>query len=335
MFKRLKNLNDSTSNKMRVLVTGGAGYIGSVIVKKLVNEGYEIFVLDDLSKGHLEAVHPKATFIKAGLNNLKDVDETFKQVKFDAVIHMAGFIEAGESVEDPAKYFRNNVVNGLNLLNVMVKNGCKRIVFSSSAGVYGNPKSLPITEEAETKPTNPYGDTKLMFEKFLEAYNKAYGLEYTALRYFNAAGAEEDYGEDHNPETHLIPIILQVALGKRKEIELYGTDYPTKDGTCIRDYIHVLDLAKAHVLALKKTGVYNLGSEKGYSVKEIIEVAREVTGKEIPVKESARRPGDPIALVASSEKIKKELGWEAEHDIKDIIKSAWVWHKKNPEGYKK
>lgn len=223
----------------------------------------------------------------------------------------------------------------MNLLNVMLKHGCKRIVFSSSAGVYGEPETLPIAEEASTKPKNPYGETKLMFEKILEWYRKAYGLEYTSLRYFNAAGAEEEYGEDHNPETHLIPIIMRVALGKIKEVEVFGTDYPTKDGTCIRDYIHVSDLAKAHVLALKKTGIYNLGSENGYTVKEVIKTAREVTGKEIPVKESARRPGDPAILVASSEKIKRELGWNAKYGLKDIISSAWEWHKKNPNGYKK
>jgi len=318
---------------MKILVTGGAGYIGSIIVKQLVKT-HKVVVLDDLSKGHKEAIHPKAVFVQSGLKNVKDLDETFKQFNFDAVIHMAGFIEAGESVQDPAKYFRNNVVNGLNLLNTMIKNNCKKIVFSSTAAVYGNPKNIPITEDAETKPTNPYGDSKLMFEMFLKAYSKSYGLEYTALRYFNAAGAEEDYGEDHSPETHLIPIVLQVALGKRKEIEIYGTDYPTKDGTCVRDYIHVSDLAKAHLLALSKNGIYNLGSEKGYSVREVIEIAKEVTGKDIPVKETARRQGDPVTLVASSEKIKKELGWKAEYKLKDIIKSAWLWHKKNPNGYK-
>lgn len=320
---------------MKILVTGGAGYIGSIIVKKLINEGHKTIIFDNLSKGHIEAVHPKAVFIQSGLNNIKDLDETFKQFNFDAVIHMAGFIEAGESVQDPAKYFRNNVVNGLNLLNTMLKNDCKKIIFSSSAAVYGNPKEIPITEEAETKPTNPYGYSKLMFEMFLESYKKAYGLEYTSLRYFNAAGAEEDHGEDHNPETHLIPIILQVALGKKKEIEIYGTDYPTKDGTCIRDYIHVSDLAKAHILALSKNGIYNLGSEKGHSVKEVIDAVEEVTGKEIPTRESDRRQGDPVTLIASSEKIKKELGWKAEYNLKDIIKSAWIWHKKNPKGHKK
>lgn len=318
---------------MRILVTGGAGYIGSVIVKRLVSEGCDVVVFDNLSKGHKEAVHPKAVLVKADLSDSKELGKVFKKHKFDAVIHMAAFSEAGESVQNPAKYFDNNIVNGINLLNAMLKHDCKRIVFSSSAGVYGNPKKVPIVEDAETNPVNPYGKTKLMFEKILESYGKAYGLKYTSLRYFNAAGADDDYGEDHKPESHLMPIILQVALGKRKLVEVYGTDYPTKDGTCIRDYVHVSDLARAHVLALKKEGIYNLGSEKGYSVREIINAAEEIIGKKILVKESGRRPGDPAVLVASSEKIKRELGWKAEHDIKDILKSAWQWHKKHPDGY--
>lgn len=320
---------------MRILVTGGAGYIGSVIVKQLVKENHDVVVLDDLSKGHKEAVHSKSVFVKTGLDKVKELDKVFKKYKFDAVIHMAAFSEAGESVQNPRKYFLNNVVNGVNLLNVMLDNGCKRIVFSSSAGVYGNPKTVPIAEDAETRPINPYGESKIMFERILECYRKAYGLKYTSLRYFNAAGADESYGEYHKPESHLIPIILQVALGKRKEIEIYGTDYPTKDGTCIRDYVHVSDLAKAHVLALKREGVYNLGSEKGYSVREVINVAKEITGKDIVVKESERRPGDPAMLIASSEKIREELGWKAEYGLKDIIKSAWQWHNKHPDGYKK
>lgn len=319
---------------MKILVTGGAGYIGSIIVKKLIEEGQEVVVLDDLSKGHLEAVHPKSTFIKISLNNLKDLDETFKRFKFDAVIHMAAFSLVGESVQYPESYFRNNVVNGINLLNVMLKNDCKKIVFSSTAAVYGEPKKVPVSEEAETNPTNPYGESKLMFENIMEWYKKAYGLKYTSLRYFNAAGCDEDYGEDHNPETHLIPVVMQTALGQKKEVEVYGTDYPTEDGTCIRDYIHILDLAKAHILALEKDGIYNLGSSKGYSVKEIIETAKEITQKEIPVKEVGRRSGDPAVIIASSEKIRKELGWKSEYELKDMIRSAWLWHKKNPKGYK-
>lgn len=319
---------------MKILVTGGAGYIGSVIVKQLVKEGHDVVVIDDLSKGHAEAVHPKAVLVKSSLSDLEELDKVFKKYEFDAVIHMAAFSEVGESVQNPKKYFLNNLVNSINLLDIMLDHGCKKIVFSSSAAVYGNPKTVPITEDAETKPVNPYGESKLMFEKVLEDYRKAYGLKYASLRYFNAAGADEDYGEDHKPESHLTPIILQAALGKREKIEVYGTDYATKDGTCVRDYIHVLDLARAHILALEKEGVYNLGSEKGYSVKEVINVAREVTGKDIPVKESGRRPGDPATLIASSEKIKKELGWKAEYDIKDIMKSAWQWHKKHPKGYK-
>ncbi|MBL7100360.1 MAG: UDP-glucose 4-epimerase GalE [Nanoarchaeota archaeon] len=318
---------------MKILVTGGAGYIGSVIVKKLFNNKHEVIVLDDLSQGHAEAVHPKAVFVQLNLNNLKDLDETFKQFKFDAVIHMAAHSLVGESVEQPKKYFRNNVINGINLLNIMLKNNCKKIVFSSSAAVYGEPKRNPIKEEDETKPINPYGESKLMFEKIMAWYSKAYGLNYTSLRYFNAAGCDTDYGEHHDPETHLIPIVIKTALGQKKEIQVYGTDYPTEDGTCIRDYIHVSDLAEAHILALNKNGIYNMG-ENECSVKKIIEIARKITGEEIPVKEVDRRPGDPAVLIASSEKIKKEFGWEAKHDIKDIIKSAWQWHKKNPEGYK-
>jgi len=318
-----------------VLVTGGAGYIGSVIVKQLVTEGCKVVVLDNLCKGHVEAVHPKAILVKINLSDLEEVDKVFKKYKFDAVIHMAAFSEVGESVQNPEKYFVNNVNNGVSLLKMMLDNGCKKIVFSSSAAVYGNPKTVPIIEDAETKPTSPYGETKLMFERILEEHKKSHNLKYTSLRYFNAAGADEDYGEDHKSESHLIPIILQVALGKRKEIEIFGTDYPTKDGSCIRDYVHVSDLAKAHILALKKEGVYNLGSEKGYSVREVISIAKEITGKNIAVKESSRRPGDPAVLVASSEKIRKELGWKAEYDLKSIIQSAWQWRKKHPDGYKK
>jgi len=320
---------------MKILVTGGAGYIGSVIVKKLIENEHEVVVLDNLSKGHKDAVHPKAIFIQSGLHNVKDLDETFKEFKFDAVIHMAANSLVGESVEKPKKYFRNNVVNGINLLNVMLKNDCKKIVFSSSAAVYGEPKKVPIKEGDETNPTNPYGESKLMFEKIMDWYSKAYGLNYTSLRYFNAAGCDEEYGEDHDPETHLIPLIIKTALGQRKEIEIYGTDYPTEDGTCIRDYIHVSDLADAHILALDKNGIYNLGSNKGYSVKQIIDTVKEITKKDIFVKEVEKRPGDPAVLVADSEKIKKELGWKAKYELKGIIKSAWIWHKKNPNGYKK
>ncbi|MBU4502181.1 MAG: UDP-glucose 4-epimerase GalE [Nanoarchaeota archaeon] len=319
---------------MRILVTGGAGYIGSVIVKKLIENKHEVVVLDDLSKGHKAAVHPNATFVESGLKNLKDLDETFKQFNFNAVIHMAAYSLVGESVEKPGKYFRNNVIYGKSLLDAMLKNGCKKIVFSSSAAVFGEPKSVPIKENDPTIPTNPYGESKLMFENIMKWYSKAYGLEYTSLRYFNAAGCDEEYGEHHDPETHLIPIIIQVALGQRDYISIFGNDYPTDDGTCIRDYVHVSDLADAHILALRKNGIYNLGSNEGYSVKDIIEAAREITGHKIPAKESHRRPGDPAVLVADSSKIKKELGWNPQHDLKSIIKSAWLWHQKNPEGYK-
>jgi UDP-glucose 4-epimerase len=313
---------------MNILVTGGAGYIGSHIVYKLVNQ-HNVFVYDNLSNGHEEFVHKKATLINADLKDKDELDKTFKKYNIDAVIHLAAYALVGESMQKPKKYFQNNIVNGLNLLNAMVENNVKNIIFSSSAAVYGSPKEIPLKEEFNKKPTNVYGETKLFFEKILEWYKTIHKIKYVSLRYFNAAGSNGNIGEDHDPETHLIPLILQAALGQIPEIKIFGTDYPTKDGTCIRDYIHVDDLADAHILALNKEGIYNLGNNKGHSIKEIIDLIKEITKKDFKVVETNKRAGDPPILVASHEKIKKELGWEPELGIKEIIKSAWDWHSKS------
>ncbi len=318
---------------MKVLVTGGAGFIGSHTVKILCDAGHEVIVFDNLSKGHKKTVN--CSFVLGSLSDENLLDKTFKEYKIEAVIHFAGFIEAGESMKEPLKFFNNNVVEGLSLLNVMIKNNIKKIIFSSSAAVYKH-KESSLIEDDEKQPENFYGETKLMFETILKWYGLIYQLKSISLRYFNAAGAAFGLGENHYPETHLIPLILQTALGQRDHIKIFGTDYNTKDGTCVRDYIHVLDLAKAHLLALERINniesfseAYNVGTSQGYSVKEIIGMAKEITGKDFLVLESPRREGDPPILVANSEKIKKELSWYPEYDIKDIIKSAWGWHKNN------
>lgn len=317
-----------------ILVTGGAGYIGSHFIHS-VKDKYNIIVLDDLSKGHIQAI-PN---IKIYQNNLgENLNHIFTENKIDAVVHFAAFIEAGESMKDPQKYFLNNTKNTLNLLKYMLKNNCKKIIFSSTAAVYGEPQHIPIDENHPKKPTNYYGLSKLMVEQILDAY-EVYGLKHIALRYFNASGSAITIGEDHSPETHLIPLILQVPLGKRENIKIFGTDYDTKDGTCIRDYIHVLDLAKAHELALEHlfnnniSKKINLGTGKGYSVKEVIELSKEITEFNIPVIEEGRREGDPSTLIASNKKAKEILNWKPERDLKEIIKSAWDWHKNNPKGY--
>jgi UDP-glucose 4-epimerase len=314
---------------MRVLVTGGAGYIGSVVSEQLVNDGHEVVVYDNLSKGHRDAVVAGARFVEGDLLDADKLRETLNGI--DAVIHMAAFSLVGESVEKPSKYYHNNVVAGLVLLDAMRDCGVKRIVFSSTAATYGEPEAQPIFESAPTNPTNPYGESKLAFEKAMHWYEQAYALRYASLRYFNAAGASEKCGEDHDPETHIIPITLQVAAGKRPHVEIYGDDYPTADGTCVRDYIHVIDLARAHILALdvlsERSAIYNLGcGGDGYSVRDVIETARRVTGKEIPVRMGPRRAGDPAVLIASSDKIKSELGWQPQfQDLGVIIESAWRW----------
>jgi UDP-glucose 4-epimerase len=318
---------------MNILVTGGAGYIGSVVVEECVSAGHKTFVVDNLEKGHREMVHPDAGFFQGDFGDAALMERIFRDEKIDTVIHMAAYSLVGESVEHPAKYYHNNVVNGLTMLNSMVTCGVKNIVFSSTAATYGEPESFPITEDFPNIPTNPYGETKLAFERALKWYENAHGVRYVSLRYFNAAGATERCGEMHNPETHIIPIVLQAAAGKRESVQIFGDDYPTKDGTCVRDYIHVTDLARAHVLAVasESSGIYNLGcGGDGYTVKEVIDTAREVTGREIRAVVGPRRPGDPAVLVAGSERIKKELGWAPEfQDLRVIIDSAWKWMDRN------
>ena len=326
--------------KLNVLVTGGAGYIGSVVSNELIKAGHRVTVFDNLSHGYAEAVPQEATLVVGDLGDEAAIERVFSQNEFDAVMHFAAFIEAGESMQVPGKFFENNTANALKLLNAMTKHGVKRFVFSSTAALFGDPKRTPIEENDELNPTNAYGESKLLVERMLAWLHRIHGLRYAALRYFNAAGATEERGECHQPESHLIPLVLQAADGTRKNISIFGTDYPTEDGTCVRDYIHILDLASAHVLALEALSerdklIYNLGNGKGYSVREVIEVARKVTGKSIEVVEAPRRAGDPAILVASSEKIKKELGWQPKYgDLEQIIKSAWEWKQKNPRGYK-
>lgn len=324
---------------MRVLVTGGAGYIGSVVTEELIGDGHEVVVYDDLSKGHRAAVVQGAEFVHGRLSDVALLSKTLTDRKIEAVIHMAASSLVGESVEHPSKYYVNNVVTGLVLLEAMVLCDVKQLVFSSTAAVYGEPEAQPIEESAPTNPTNPYGETKLAFEHALKWFDRAYGLRYASLRYFNAAGATENCGEDHDPETHIIPITLQAAAGQRSHVEIYGEDYPTPDGTCIRDYIHVVDLARAHIQALEALSegsrIYNLGcGGAGYSVREVIDAAERVTGREIPTRFGPRRAGDPAILVASSDKIKSELGWRPKYqDLGLIIDSAWRWMQTHPNGY--
>jgi UDP-glucose 4-epimerase len=321
---------------MNILVTGGAGYIGSVLTEELVNDGHRVTVYDNLSKGHADAVSPQAEFVEGDLLETEKLTGILRKNENQAVIHMAASSLVGESVVEPAKYYHNNVTAGLSLLEAMRAADVKKLVFSSTAAVYGEPGKQPIEESDPTAPTNPYGETKLAFENILKWYENAYKLRFASLRYFNAAGASERCGERHDPETHLIPIILQAAHGKREFVEVFGTDYATDDGTCVRDYIHVIDLARAHILALdildERSAIYNLGcGGDGYSVKEVIDAAREVTGREINVKYGNRRAGDPAVLIASSDKIKSELGWQPERqDLREIIRSAWDWLQKNP-----
>jgi len=314
-------------------VTGGAGYIGSVVTEELLKGGDEVVVYDSLYKGHREAVVEGAAFVKGDLLDTALLRETLTQHRVEAVVHMAADSLVGESVKEPAKYFRNNVLGGLSLLDAMRGAGVSRLVFSSTAAVYGEPAKQPIEETDPTQPTNPYGETKLTFERALRWYDEAYGLKFVSLRYFNAAGATERSGELHEPETHLIPIVLQAAAGKRPEVTVFGADYPTPDGTCVRDYIHVVDLAQAHVLALHAlvkghpSAIYNLGcGGEGYSVKQVIDCAHRVTGKVIPVRQGPRRAGDPAVLIASSARIVRELGWRPKHQQLDVIvESAWRW----------
>ncbi len=323
---------------MRVFVAGGAGYIGSACTEYLLDRGYEVTVFDDLITGHIEAVDPRAKFIKANLADRENLKKVVKEGNYDAIMHFAAFSLVGESMKNPSKYFNNNLANAINLADAAVEGGVKTFVFSSTAATFGEPKEIPIREDAPQLPINPYGESKLCFEKVLNWYSKIYGLKYAALRYFNAAGATEKYGEDHNPETHLIPILLQVAQGKREKAMLFGDDYDTPDGTCIRDYIHILDLAQAHEKALyaPKSGHYNLGTGSGLSVMQILEAARKVTGHPIPAEVVPRRPGDPPRLIADSTRARQELGWKPQFENAEaIIASVWKWLQKHPNGYSK
>ncbi len=323
---------------MNILVTGGAGYIGSATAEALLNAGHSVTIYDSLVTGHRQAVPDNATFIEADLSDSHALAGSLTEKKFDAVMHFAAYIEAGESMKDPGRFYQNNVVSSFALMETAVRAGVKRFVLSSTAAIFKS-SDEPLTEESPLGPTNVYGHTKLMIEEALDWYCQIHGLRYAALRYFNACGALPHRGEAHQPESHLIPLVLRVPLGERKSAQIYGTDYPTPDGTCIRDYIHISDLVSAHLLALdglneRNKLIYNLGSGNGYSVREVIETARQVTGHPIPVEELSRRPGDSARLVASSDKIKKELGWKPQHDdLTEIIASAWDWHKSHPKGY--
>ena len=320
----------------KVLVTGGAGYIGSACSEYLLDHGYDVTIFDGLLTGHRQAVDPRAKFILGNLSDREKIKSVCREGKFDAVMHSAAFSLVGESMKDPSKYFRNNIANGINLADAAVEGGVKMFVFSSTAATFGQPESIPIRENDRQIPINPYGESKLCFEKILKWYREIYGMNYAALRYFNAAGATPNFGEDHRPETHLIPLILQTARGKREKLMLYGDDYDTPDGTCIRDYIHILDLAQAHELALSapESGHYNLGTGNGLSVKEIINAAEEVTGLKVKYDICPRRPGDPARLIACSDRARKMLKWQPKYEsAHDIIESAWKWQLKHPEGY--
>ena len=321
---------------MNVFVTGGAGYIGSIFVEELLNAGHGVTVYDNLTEGHRSAVDSRARFILAQPELDNDTAAAVRQAAPGAIIHLAGSTLVGESMTNPGKYFRNNVANGLKVLEAAVESGVKKIVFSSTCATYGAPEQVPMTEALPQRPTNPYGESKLMFEKMLPWYHTLHGLEFVAFRYFNAAGASKNFGEHHRVESHLIPNVLKVALGQSPHCEIYGTDYPTPDGTCIRDYIHIRDLAQAHILALApgRQGFYNLGNGDGYSVRQVIQCCEKITGSKIKAIEKPRRPGDPPRLVASAEKAIRELGWKPNFPkLDDIVATAWQWHKAHPQGY--
>jgi len=324
---------------MKILVSGGAGYIGSATAQLLVDAGHDIVVFDSLVKGHRAAVPAGAAFVWGDLADRIAIERALREHEIEAVMQFAAFMEAGESMKEPARYFRNNTMHTLNLLEACLDVGVNKVVFSSTAAVYGYADDDPIVETTPHKPVNAYGETKLMVETMLSWFNRLHGLRYAALRYFNAAGGRPDRGEAHSPETHLIPLTLQVALGQREHIGIFGADYPTPDGTCVRDYIHVEDLASAHLLALEALEeqerlTYNLGNGSGFSVREVIEVCRQVTGHPIPAVETPRRPGDPPILIASSEKIQRELGWAPSMPaLEEIVTSAWEWHRRHPDGY--
>jgi len=321
---------------MKVFVTGGAGYIGSICAEELLNAGHEVTVYDNLSEGHRSAVDPRARFVQGSPEEAGNILQAIRSAQPEAIMHFAANALVGESMTNPKKYFHNNVVNGLKLLDAAVECGVKKFVFSSTCATYGPPERVPITEDVPQRPINPYGESKLMFEKILQWYGRIYGLEFIALRYFNAAGASPRFGEHHRVETHLIPNVLQVALGQKPHCEIFGTDYPTPDGTCVRDYIHIVDLAQAHMLGLVpgKAGFYNLGNGDGYSVREVIRACEKVTGKAIPALERPRRAGDPPRLVADAAKARGELCWRPRFPrLEDIVTTAWKWHRANPRGY--
>ncbi|HEV3098429.1 MAG TPA: UDP-glucose 4-epimerase GalE [Candidatus Udaeobacter sp.] len=323
---------------MKILVTGGAGYIGSAAVELLIAAGESVIVFDNLSLGHRAAVHPAAVFVKGDLSNRAEIDGALSDHRPDAVMHFAAKSLVGESMEKPFLYLGDNVRNGLNLLESMVEHGVKRIILSSTANLFAQPERMPIDESERIVPGSPYGESKFILERMLHWLDRIYGLRFACLRYFNAAGATPARGEDHDPELHLIPLVLQVALGKREKVTIFGEDYPTRDGTCVRDYIHVIDLAQAHILALRAldrgSSFYNLGNGEGFTVKEVIDTAREITGRAIRADIGPRRAGDPAVLVAASDKIRKELGWVSQFPrVHEIIESAWRWHKANPNGY--
>lgn len=325
---------------MKVLVTGGAGYIGSHVTQVLIERGYEVVIFDSLIAGHRQAIHPKATFVQGDLLDMNDLIALFAEHKFDGVMHFASHILVGESMQEPFKYFRDNVLSTTNLLEATVESGTRRFILSSTAALFDQPTRIPIPEDERIVPGSVYGETKAIGERLLYWLDRTKGLKYCALRYFNACGAHPDghIGEDHDPETHLIPILLQVALGQREHVQVYGNDYDTPDGTPIRDYIHVLDLAMAHVLALEaladgRSRVYNLGNGEGYSVLEVLETARQVTGHPIPAVFGPRRAGDVPTLIADSTTISRELGWEPMYDLRRIVETAWKWHQSHPHGY--
>ncbi len=325
---------------MKVLVTGGAGYIGATTVRSLLADGHDVAVYDNLSKGHREAVPTEAPLLVGDVSDRQAIDAAIQQHHPEAILHFAAFIEAGESMRQPEKYFRNNSAATLTLLEAMLANRVGKLIFSSTAAIYGEPRRIPIEETEPLEPTSAYGESKLLVERMLAWFGRVHGLRYASLRYFNAAGSDGHSGECHHPETHLIPLVLRAATAERKAISIFGTDYPTADGTCVRDYIHVSDLAQAHVLALYALAehdwlIYNLGNGRGFSVREVIETAQRVTGIEIPAVEAPRRAGDPAVLIASSEKIRRELGWVPQHpDLESIITSAWQWMQHHSAGYK-
>jgi UDP-glucose 4-epimerase len=321
---------------MNLLVTGGAGYIGSVFVEQLLDAGHSVTVFDNLSEGHRSAVDPRAAFVLGDFNDRDVIHEAMAKARPEAVVHFAAHALVGESMANPSKYFRNNVGGGVNLLDACVASGVRKFVFSSTCATYGPPDRVPMDEDLPQRPINPYGESKLMFERILSWYRQIHGLDFVAFRYFNAAGASAQFGEHHRIETHLIPNVLQVALGRKTHCEIYGTDYPTPDGTCIRDYIHIADLAQAHILALQpgKTGFYNLGNGEGFSVRQVIDVCARISGKSIPTIEKPRRAGDPPRLVAAATRAFDDLGWRPKYPkIEDIVATAWDWHVRNPDGY--